>query len=156
MTTAISFNARWRLGDNFRIADVIKDLFADFLPADCLATALATCRFCFQGPKSVGATGKKKNWGHWVRTRMQSSGNFPNGFGVNRDYACQRQGNQWVSLDSHEVVAQMLAHVGLTLEDVYNRYGRPEQGEKYVVDLITIIRDMAPDCLTGMPAVAVA
>lgn len=155
MATAAS-KTNWRPGDNFRIATAIKSLFAGFLPADCLELALATCRFCFQGPESVGATGKKKNWGYWIRTSMQTSGRFPEGFGKDREYACHRQGRQWVSLDCHEVVSRILGHIGLTIDDVYDEYGKPEQGERYFVDLAAIVRQLAPDCLTDTQTADVA
>ena len=154
--TAISFNANWRPGDNFQVAKAVKSMFAGFLPEGCLETALATCRFCFQGPKSVGKTGKPKNWGHWVRTRMQSAGIFPDGFGQNWRFAVQREGRDWISFDCHQIASDILAFVGITINDVYDKYGKPGQGEKYIVDLATIIREIAPDCLSDMPTTATA
>jgi hypothetical protein len=132
----VDFNTKWRAVGNYKMARKMKTIFAGFLPDACLETALATCRFCFQAPKSVG--GKKKNWGHWVRTRMQTGGNIPIGIG---GYAVQRQSREWISFDAHQAVTEILEYLGLTLDDVYDMYGKPAEGCKYVVDLTTIVRE---------------
>jgi len=127
----------WRPAQNFELAQEIKGIFKGFLPDHVLEAAIATCRFEFQGPESVGL--QSKNWGEWIRTNIQTFGNIPNGYGQVGPISCQRK-HWWLSFDSRQIVEDILSYIDLTIDDVYEAFGKPELGEKYTVDLCEIIK----------------
>jgi hypothetical protein len=118
----------WTNARYYNWAEQWKSLFDDILPADVQEAAMATCRFTLQAPKSVGRNAK--NWGRWIRMRMQTFGRKPQ---VNT--AVQTLGSGWISTDSHEAANAILGCFGVTLDDVYDAYGKPEEGQKVEISL---------------------
>lgn len=106
------------------------ELFESILPADVCETAMATCQFVIQGPESVGA--KAKNWGKWIRTQMQTYGHLPCGVHA------QIKGN-WISSDSHDAANVILGCMDLTMDDVYDAFVVPGEGEKFTVSLHDVV-----------------
>lgn len=111
------------------------DKLAGLLPLHVCNAALATCRITLQGPKSVGEKGK--NWGRWIRMRMQTLGYRPGGIET------VQSAGMWQRTDSHDAANAVLACFGLSLDDVFAKYGEPGEGEKRILDLHTIVHDLA-------------
>jgi len=132
----------WRPGRHFRIASLLADAFTNLIPKDVAETAIATCRITVQGPKAVGTERRGKNWGEWIRTRMQTFGRTIQGYGNEGDPAVQSSGH-WKSFDNHQIVADLLDCMGFTMDDFWNEYGHPSEGEKYVVDLPDLLCRLA-------------
>ena len=138
----------WRKRENWEWAKEWASLLHDLLPEEACEAALATCRITLQGPKSVGE--ENKNWGRWIRMRMQTGGNIPRGI-----QTVQRGNRNWISTDSHAATNVILECFGLTLDDVFNHYGEPEEGQVIPLDLCTVIQAVAPDfAATAATAVA--
>lgn len=124
-------------------------LFNGILPEHVREAAMATCRITLQGPKSVGKTAK--NWGRWIRMRMQTFGHAPTGIGT-----VQIMSN-WIGTDSHDAVNAILECFELSLDDVFDRYGEPEQGQTRQLNLCELVTAIAPDfAATERESVAVA
>lgn len=122
----------------FRIADQVGNRLESILPPIVCSMAVASCKFTVQGPKSVGEAGK--NWGRWVRTRLQAGGYRPE-LGI-------WQGERIISADSHEAADLILDPLGISIYDVIDHYGEPMVGVKYDVDLVDVIEALAPELLT--------
>jgi hypothetical protein len=108
------------------------------IPTHCLQTAAATCRFTFQGPRSVGTDKAGKNWGEWIRTRIQSPAPSLHGL------TWQTTNDQWSSGDGHDNADLILGCFDLSTADVFDQWGQPTQGEKYELDLLTIVETLRP------------
>ncbi len=125
---------------HFRIADQVGCLFADILPDNACAVAVATCQFTVQGPESVGQ--KAKNWGQWIRTSLKTHGHRPS-LDVWQGGRCGM-----IRGDGHSNADVILNCIGLTIGDVLDHYGTPKVGELYQVDLVDIILALAADLLS--------
>jgi hypothetical protein len=141
----MSKRSLWRPAKNWEIAKEVACLLDGILPAEVCSSAIATCQFTIQAPNSVGAT--KKNWGEWVRTRLQTFGQKLNGLAA----ATQSNGN-WLSFDSREAANIILGAFGLSLDSIYEAYGMPEEGQKMTLDLPSIIQRLAPEFLSAAKA----
>jgi len=109
----------------------------EFLSATDAETAAATCRFAIQGPRSVGTKQSGKNWGEWIRTRIQSWAK------PNND-VWQSHPNGWFSGDGHSNANALLACFDLSLEDVFAEWGRPVKGQRYYLTLQEIVERLQP------------
>lgn len=139
----------WRSRRHWEWAETWASLFYGMLPKHVCNAAMATCRITLQGPQSVGQ--QAKNWGRWIRMRMQTFGHIPDGLRT----AAQRQ-HHWIATDSHTAAEQILACFGLSLDDVFAHYGKPAEGEKMTIDLIDLVTSLAPDFELPTSTVAVA
>ena len=113
-------------------------LFHSILPEHVCEAAMATCCITFQGPESVG--NRAKNWGQWIRMRMQTFGQTPYHLAA----AVQRSGH-WISTDSREAVTVILGCFDLTLDNVFAYFGEPDEGEKWTLDLCNIVTTLDAD-----------
>lgn len=125
----------WRSTAAWDWAKKNANLLHDILPEHVCEAAAATCRITLQGPESVGD--KAKNWGQWIRMRMQTFGHTP--FHLS---AAVQQDHHWISTDSREAVNVVLDCFGLTLDDVFAHYGEPEEGEIRTIDLYDVVTDL--------------
>lgn len=135
-----------RPGRNFRIAAQVKGRFVSLMDEQTIVTAIATCRIHIQGAKSTVARGK--NWGNWVRTRMQTFGGRITGYNPGKDYKLALQG-QWASFNCERILSDLLFCLGdkITVQNFYDFYGEPEKGKIYVVDFVDVIANLAPELL---------
>lgn len=127
----------WRTRRYWDWAKENANLFHGILPEHVCEAALATCRITLQGPKSVGETAK--NWGQWIRMRMQTFGHVPHQIAT-----AVQQHYHWISTDSYEAVDVILDCFDLTLDDVFDHYGEPREGETRTLDLCEIVTTVAP------------
>ena len=99
-------------------------------------SVIATTSFVFQGPHSVGIANDLRggNWGHWVRTKLQSHGENPW-----HDIACTIV-RGWTSYDSYEVPKRLLDCFDLTLRDIDRLFGLPVNGQISYLDLPVILK----------------
>lgn len=139
----------WRKERFWDWAEENASLFEGLLPKHVCNAAMATCRLTLQGPNSVGQGAK--NWGQWIRMRMQTFGHVPNGLA-----AAVQKAHHWISTDSHEAANVVLGCFGLSLDDVFSHYGIPEEGETYALDLCDLVTTIAPDFVTEGATMAVA
>lgn len=138
---------RWRKSKNWAWAKANVALL-DIFPIHVREAALATCQFVFQAPESVGDV--RKNWGKWVRTRLQTFGHKPAGLtGVVT--GVQKNGD-WIGMDSTAGANLILKCFGLSVDAIYDAYGSPGFGGKYTLDLCEIVTRLAPDQPTTVAA----
>jgi len=131
---------------NFQLASRLTEVRYPGLPLSVAKTVVATCRFCVQGPESVGQSAK--NWGQWVRTRIQTHGYRP------RLSVWQGTGG-WLTGDSQDCANYVLEPFNLTIQDVFDYFGQPTIGKTYMVDLVDIVQALRPE-LVADEATAVA
>lgn len=130
-----------RSARHFTFGDRCGHLMRSLLPLPFCAAAAATCRFTIQGPESVGESGK--NWGQWIRTRIQTNGE--------RIFGATWQGNigrKWISADSERAANQILGcFAGITTDEIFAHFGVPNIGEKYDIDLLDVVTALRPGLL---------
>lgn len=107
-------------------------LFHSILPEHVCEAAMATCRFQLRG---LGSHGNK--WGNGFLTFMQTFGFKPTG--LTNDVQIR---HHWIELDAHNSANLILGCFGLTVDDVYNHYGKPEKGERLDLDLHNIVSEL--------------
>ena len=128
----------WRRKRDWTWAKQWGSLFKGILPDHVCEAAMATCTITLQGPESVGR--RAKNWGQWIRMRMQTFGHIPNHLS-----AAVQKSREGISTDSREAVEVILDCFGLTLDDVFSYYGVPETGEKMTLNLCDIVARLDAD-----------
>ena len=131
----------WRPGKYWRLADKYAAELLTCLPGHVRAASMATCRFELRGLNANG-----NDWGVGVVTRFQSFGEMPDGTGHGGQPCCQVNRN-WSELDSHEGADIILGCFGLSIDDVYDRFGRPITGERKRYDLYDLLAAMMPDMI---------
>ena len=102
------------------------------LPQPAVRTAAATCRIEVQGLKAIGNC-----WGLGFQMRMLTKGAIP----TFDDCTISRCGN-WVTTHSRTAVEAVLNCYNLTVTDLLKRFGFPQAGEKYTVDLPVICKEL--------------
>jgi hypothetical protein len=125
--------SRQELSRAANLTETLRKIF----PLDVCETVALSCAFTVQGPKSVGQ--KSQNWGRWVRTSICCYGFVPPS---RQTVWQQRGGKDWLTADSHDAANMILGLFGLDMDDVYNFYGCPVPGQKYVVKLSQVVHDM--------------
>lgn len=111
---------------------------SDILPESVAATAAATCRFQLRGLNANG-----NEWGYGVIVTLQTYGNAPIGLGGVNQPAVHYHGD-WIETGSHEAANVILGCFGLTIIDVYARFGKPTEGERILLDLFEIVQALTP------------
>ena len=127
---------------HFRIADQIGHLLEKVLPKIACSAAIVSCRFTIQGPESVGQ--KSRNWGRWIRTRLNTFGHRPS--------IDIWQGKHVLSGDGHSNANVILNCFGLSINQVLDHYGIPKHGEMYHLTLIEVIETLAKDLVLDAAA----
>ena len=129
-----------RRGFTIKIADMLlAEKLAnriDFVPYNVARELIATAHFQIQGRNSVGTKG---NWGLWIRTCL-----FTDGMPLNDGLTWQDNHWKWKSADSIEAANSILRCFDVSVDQVFDKYGMPANGEKYSKTLVEIIRDIAP------------
>lgn len=107
------------------------------------STVAATCRFEVQGQ---GAEGQNSTaWGHAIRTRVQS---------YVRPAKDWLGGRNWFTANSERAADLILGCFGLSVRDLYAHFGQPKIGVKYMVDLIDVVKALAPEFMPDYRAKA--
>jgi hypothetical protein len=125
--------------------DMLEDAFPT-APLSIRATAAATCRFEFRGKHANG-----NDWGLGALTHMQTYGHVPDGVGKANQPCVQIKRNM-IELNAHESADIILACFDLTVDEVYDRFGAPNEYERFVIDLYQILSAMRPEYIN--PAAA--
>lgn len=127
----------WRRTGHWEWAKQWASLFDGILPVEVCEAAMATCRLSLRDKDSTAAGGA---WGFAVLTFMQTFGHEPGGIVTQI-----RKAHNWVTLQAAESADVILGCFGLTLADVIDHYGMPEEGEKIDLDLCELVTAIAPD-----------
>lgn len=128
---------KWRSRKHFDFGDQVGQLLKAILPPDVCNVAAATCRFLFLGKDANG-----NEYGRGVRTFMQTYRHRPD-VGTN----CVQFNSRWIELDSHDSANCVLKCFGITVKDIYETWGVPQDSESYVLDLKDIVETLRPELL---------
>ena len=130
-----------------KVAHFLQPVVGDFAE-----TAGATCSFTLHGWKQGGHEGSSlrdygskpfRGQGRWVRTTMQNYGYKPSNL-----WRCSEGDNtRMVRADSFAAADEILMCFNLTMMDVIEHYGDVAADERFVWDLMGIVKDMCPDAL---------
>ncbi len=129
---------RWQKRANWDWAEEWASLFDSILPQHVCEAAMATCRFQLRGLNSHGNT-----YGKGFLTFMQTFGSVP--VGLVNDVQIR---SNWIELDAHDSANLILGCFGLSVDDVYDHYGTPEEGTRIDLDLCELVQAIAPDFAT--------
>lgn len=132
----------WRPAAYWRLADKFAGELFDFLPASVRSAAMATCRFHFRGKESH----RNGAYAMAVHTEMQTFGHCPNGCSGGSEPACQER-HHWVQLTSKRAADMILDHFGLTLEEVFSRFGKPNKMSEIKLSLYEILDALVPNMI---------
>lgn len=124
----------WRKRGHWDWAKQWASLFHNILPEHVCEAALATCRITLRDKDSTAAGGA---WGFAVLTEMQTFGNEP------RFVPGEiRRNHHFVTLQSKDGADAILGCFDLTLDDLIDYFGLPEEGEKWTLDLYDIVTSL--------------
>ena len=127
----------WRGKQNWAWAKQWASLFDNILPEHVCEAAMATCRITLRDKDSTAAGGA---WVFAVLTEMQTFGFKP------RFVPGEvRRNHHFITLQSHDGADAILSCFGLTIADVIDYYGVPEEGEKVTLDLCEIVTRLDAD-----------
>ena len=119
----------WRKKRYWEWAKEWASLFHKILPEHVCEAAMATCRFVILGKNANG-----NEYGKGFRSFLQTFGNTPTGL-VN-DVQIR---HHWIELDAHDSANLILGCFGLSVDDVYDYFGEPKEGDKLELDLHDIV-----------------
>lgn len=124
----------WEFGDHcgYRLASL-------GLPTEACPTAAATCQVYLHGLNTNG-----NEWGNGARAWLQTRGHALQGM-----TNCYHQRRDWVEVDSHASVDALLSCFDITLDEVYDEWGKPKAGEKLTLDLYCIVNTLRPGIIVN-------
>jgi len=117
--------SKWGKAEHWNWAKQWKGRFEDIFPSSVCEAAMATCRFTVLGKNANGNV-----YGRGFRSFMQSFGEKP--VGLIDDIQVR---GSWIELDAHNSANLILGCFGLTVDDVYDTFGKPCEGEQMEVSL---------------------
>lgn len=138
---------RYRPQENYRLARKLTKHFNKIVPN--ATEAIASCRFQIMGKYAHDHNGpslRQKNdyrsncSNRWCKTEMQT-------FGQNPFRRFKNDCNEWIRADSFDGANEILAHFGLTMDQVLNHFGNVNDYERKTLDLVEIIAKMKPKML---------